>query len=62
MQYRLKTTVGNETSSVFISRSDAKYIAGDMFDKVVMLVGLEGGERGKAEMEITPTMTLIILQ
>ena len=50
--YRLKVTVKNETSSVFITERDARHIAGDH-----TVINAKEGEKIK----ITPTMIIEVL-
>ena len=52
MQFRLKVTTGNETSSVFISMGDAEHIAG----RSLVLNAKEGDV-----LKITRTMKIEIL-
>ena len=59
MKFRLKTTVGNETSSVFITKEDAVVVAGDKILKAIELVEAKGGE---AECVVTKTMKIEIMK
>jgi len=59
MKFRLKTTVNNETSSVFITEKDAFVIAGDDITEVVDFIKNNGGH---AEYAVTDTMKIEVMK
>jgi len=59
MKFRLKTTVNDEASSVFITEKDAFVIAGDDITKVVDFIKNNGGH---AEYTVTDTMKIEVMK
>ena len=59
MLFRITTKVGNETSKVMISMSDAMLIGGDNLEAVAKIIEQHGGS---ATVSLSSTMSIEVLK